>query len=137
MTFSRFTMPAEASRFLSAFPINLRPRAIFFFFFFNDPAPTEFYPFPLHAAFPIFGVFDYFLPAGGGQFHRHYYPAPRARNDLDAAALLCLGAIRDGFSVAAGFPAPGSRGRSEEHTSELQSQSNLVCRLLLEKKKQE
>src|SRR5256886_10125225 len=30
------------------------------------------------------------------------------------------------------FPA---RGRSEEHTSELQSQSNLVCRLLLEKKK--
>src|SRR5438270_9509245 len=29
-----------------------------------------------------------------------------------------------------------SRGRSEEHTSELQSQSNLVCRLLLEKKKQ-
>src|SRR2546430_13275067 len=29
-----------------------------------------------------------------------------------------------------------SCGRSEEHTSELQSQSNLVCRLLLEKKKQ-
>src|SRR2546430_16680331 len=36
-------------------------------------------------------------------------------------------------------PAPraegGERLRSEEHTSELQSQSNLVCRLLLEKKK--
>src|SRR2546430_6252988 len=32
-----------------------------------------------------------------------------------------------------GDPA-GGRGRSEEHTSELQSQSNLVCRLLLEKK---
>src|SRR5688572_32020235 len=31
--------------------------------------------------------------------------------------------------------AGGARGRSEEHTSELQSQSNLVCRLLLEKKK--
>src|SRR5256886_9107679 len=30
----------------------------------------------------------------------------------------------------------GWRGRSEEHTSELQSQSNLVCRLLLEKKQQ-
>src|SRR3989475_5828385 len=29
-----------------------------------------------------------------------------------------------------------AQGRSEEHTSELQSQSNLVCRLLLEKKKQ-
>src|SRR2546430_5534443 len=31
--------------------------------------------------------------------------------------------------------APVLRDRSEEHTSELQSQSNLVCRLLLEKKK--
>src|SRR5688572_31919508 len=30
---------------------------------------------------------------------------------------------------------PCRAGRSEEHTSELQSQSNLVCRLLLEKKK--
>src|SRR2546427_7431375 len=37
-------------------------------------------------------------------------------------------------------PEPGRRGRrarSEEHTSELQSQSNLVCRLLLEKKKKD
>src|SRR2546430_4759379 len=33
------------------------------------------------------------------------------------------------------FPAGGRGARSEEHTSELQSQSNLVCRLLLEKKK--
>src|SRR2546427_5173016 len=32
-------------------------------------------------------------------------------------------------------PASAMRARSEEHTSELQSQSNLVCRLLLEKKK--
>src|SRR5688572_30943659 len=32
---------------------------------------------------------------------------------------------------------PGIRPRSEEHTSELQSQSNLVCRLLLEKKKKQ
>src|SRR2546427_7523881 len=32
---------------------------------------------------------------------------------------------------------PGQRMRSEEHTSELQSQSNLVCRLLLEKKKKQ
>src|SRR5205085_5509306 len=32
-------------------------------------------------------------------------------------------------------PSPPPAGRSEEHTSELQSQSNLVCRLLLEKKK--
>src|SRR2546430_13443418 len=39
---------------------------------------------------------------------------------------------------SAGLPGrrrPGAGPRSEEHTSELQSQSNLVCRLLLEKKK--
>src|SRR2546430_10550900 len=41
--------------------------------------------------------------------------------------------------TASPSPAPMSAevGRSEEHTSELQSQSNLVCRLLLEKKKQQ
>src|SRR2546427_6983601 len=42
-------------------------------------------------------------------------------------------------SPTRGRPVPGpiasGRSRSEEHTSELQSQSNLVCRLLLEKKK--
>src|SRR2546430_10396846 len=42
--------------------------------------------------------------------------------------------------LAMGFVGPEQKGlqhqlRSEEHTSELQSQSNLVCRLLLEKKK--
>src|SRR2546430_4253019 len=43
--------------------------------------------------------------------------------------------VRRGNSRA-GEPGPGAgRQRSEEHTSELQSQSNLVCRLLLEKKK--
>src|SRR6266478_7919071 len=38
-------------------------------------------------------------------------------------------------SVQPGRGSPRRRARSEEHTSELQSQSNLVCRLLLEKKK--
>src|SRR5260370_29789426 len=35
------------------------------------------------------------------------------------------------------FPSPSLEARSEEHTSELQSHLNLVCRLLLEKKKSE
>src|SRR5688572_31435242 len=56
------------------------------------------------------------------------------------AGILALGAIgimkvvsdRQGTDAAAAVPPPA---RSEEHTSELQSQSNLVCRLLLEKKK--
>src|SRR5260370_11100831 len=38
-------------------------------------------------------------------------------------------------AVGIGTPRPRARGRSEEHTSELQSDLNLVCRLLLEKKK--
>src|SRR2546430_10251912 len=38
------------------------------------------------------------------------------------------------FRLLQGFALGGEVGRSEEHTSELQSQSNLVCRLLLEKK---
>src|SRR2546430_11640322 len=42
----------------------------------------------------------------------------------------------DGNSLGCGTPSRSTRRqRSEEHTSELQSQSNLVCRLLLEKKK--
>src|SRR5688572_32092414 len=41
---------------------------------------------------------------------------------------------RAGGEQADHFHRPQSRRRSEEHTSELQSQSNLVCRLLLEKK---
>src|SRR2546430_12905569 len=55
--------------------------------------------------------------------------------------------LRDGTVIATGYrfhrlnreeaiAIPETGGRSEEHTSELQSQSNLVCRLLLEKKKQ-
>src|SRR2546430_12344820 len=52
----------------------------------------------------------------------------------------CMGAVaipaREAVNIdihPTAFIAPGAR--SEEHTSELQSQSNLVCRLLLEKKK--
>src|SRR2546430_10408940 len=39
------------------------------------------------------------------------------------------------FHQGSKYPSPAPAVRSEEHTSELQSQSNLVCRLLLEKKK--
>src|SRR2546430_3454055 len=41
----------------------------------------------------------------------------------------------DGHALACKLQYPDMQSRSEEHTSELQSQSNLVCRLLLEKKK--
>src|SRR5688572_24230404 len=55
--------------------------------------------------------------------------------DDDRLVLLDFPAPGVGRDEAAGMPADLSPVRSEEHTSELQSQSNLVCRLLLEKKK--
>src|SRR2546430_11393329 len=82
--------------------------SILFFFFFNDTATTEIYTLSLHDALPICG----------GASRRHTERTPISRPAW--AWRLC---------VASREP------RSEEHTSELQSQSNLVCRLLLEKKK--
>src|SRR5256885_17156006 len=78
-------------------------------FFFNDTATTEIYTLSLHDALPI----SKHVSAGdcGGEL---------LDEERDA---LC--------PVVQGIPF----FRSEEHTSELQSPCNLVCRLLLEKKK--
>src|SRR2546427_11334937 len=81
------------------------------FFFFNDTATTEIYTLSLHDALPI--CFSNTLS--------------QAMRELPGGAAGFMA-----VSVVA-FIVLGSR--SEEHTSELQSQSNLVCRLLLEKKK--
>src|SRR5256885_10930925 len=75
------------------------------FFFFNDTATTEIYTLSLHDALPIF------VAQQQGLF------APRALPRFNATT------------------GPSATLRSEEHTSELQSPCNLVCRLLLEKKK--
>src|SRR5438093_9902811 len=90
-----------------------------FFFFFTDTATTVIYTFSLHDALPICVVADE-EPAGAD--HRRGPHVERGRCDP--------------FTPAEGAAAVvnGSH-RSEEHTSELQSLTNLVCRLLLEKKK--
>src|SRR2546426_1704871 len=86
-----------------------------FFFFFNDTATTEIYTLSLHDALPIL--------AGAAQLVTSESGPPCAKvswpRSGDAAR----------WSASQGSP------RSEEHTSELQSPCNLVCRLLLEKKK--
>src|SRR2546427_8886055 len=64
------------------------------------------------------------------------YQVPRAEFDallLEHAKKLGVDVRQPATALAVAFDADGVR--SEEHTSELQSQSNLVCRLLLEKKK--
>src|SRR2546426_4402195 len=92
--------------------------AIFFFFFFNDTATTEIYTLSLHDALPISCDFNITNPNS---------PPPCGSNatadQIKACAVGVLVALRVDV-------------RSEEHTSELQSPCNLVCRLLLEKKKQ-
>src|SRR5947207_11675535 len=90
------------------------------YFFFNDPATTEIYTLSLHDALPIWSQRRM---RRRRPTRRRWGPFPRPRSR------------RRGPSRSPRCP-PRSR-RSEEHTSELQSHSDLVCRLLLEKKKKE
>src|SRR5438874_12477363 len=76
------------------------------FFFFNDTATTEIYTLSLHDALPIFGGDAHVDRSAGRRVERRLVDERHSRG-----------------------------GRSEEHTSELQSRRDLVCRLLLEKKK--
>src|SRR4051812_49947574 len=85
-------------------------------FFFNDTATPEIYTLSLHDALPIS---PRWVVARG--------PRGRARRRL--------GTDRGGARARGRRPSARARRRSEEHTSELQSHVNLVCRLLLEKKK--
>src|SRR5438034_2672479 len=88
------------------------------FFFFNDTATTEIYTLSLHDALPIFAVTSSASPDSPR-------PIRTSRLSVLAEKVTRLGPR---FSNRAVY-------RSEEHTSELQSHSDLVCRLLLEKKK--
>src|SRR5437867_8206109 len=85
----------------------------FYFFFFNDTATTEIYTLSLHDALPIWQR-QAFLQAEG------------ERNVI----ITGIPGV-----IAAGTKWKIAWQRSEEHTSELQSPYDLVCRLLLEKKK--
>src|SRR2546430_5093105 len=88
-----------------------------FFFFFNDTATTEIYTLSLHDALPIYRITDICRAVDDS-----------VGEEIVGSSSVCFIPAGGGFSAQA--------KRSEEHTSELQSQSNLVCRLLLEKKKE-
>src|SRR5256885_12243054 len=103
--------------------------SVFFIFFFNDTATTEIYTLSLHDALPICVL----------RVRDGLSLLPTALTEA-AATLLDVGANADaGYSAIRRAVLSGEitrrLRRSEEHTSELQSPCNLVCRLLLEKKK--
>src|SRR2546430_7410849 len=100
----------------------------YLFFFFNDTATTEIYTLSLHDALPI-SLLSTFVSLVIGTI---------AAYALARLKFFAVGTFGTGIFVT--YLVPTSLlflplARSEEHTSELQSQSNLVCRLLLEKKK--
>src|SRR5688572_31590450 len=87
-----------------------------FVFCFNDTATTEIYTLSLHDALPIWWKW---------RSSNRKSTCPRSPTSRQSC----------GSSISSSATRPRPAPRSEEHTSELQSQSNLVCRLLLEKKK--
>src|SRR5256885_12402732 len=95
------------------------------FFFFNDTATTEIYTLSLHDALPIFPM----LQIGG------WYDIFLAGTFENFLGLSKLKTSPQRILVGPWTHHGNERARSEEHTSELQSPCNLVCRLLLEKKK--
>src|SRR2546422_8358505 len=96
------------------------------FFFFNDTATTEIYTLSLHDALPISVAKELYLsPATVATHVSHVLEKLGFSSRVEIAAWIVERRLRQ--------EADGPR--SEEHTSELQSRLHLVCRLLLEKKK--
>src|SRR5205085_10415497 len=100
--------------------------SLFFFFFFLLIRPP-----PRSTLFPYTTLFRSAVHVLRHGRDRVLVPGSR----LEARAPPAGGRGGRASQPAAQARAGGRRLRSEEHTSELQSQSNLVCRLLLEKKK--
>src|SRR3712207_6955738 len=98
---------------------------LFLFFFFNDTATTEIYTLSLHDALPI-------CP---GQKGVACGIRVRLADIQEQAGLLPVAHQSRKLSPTPGDDRDRGTSRSEEHTSELQSRQYLVCRLLLEKKK--
>src|SRR5256885_7104851 len=127
----------RCDRDISKFILLIFRYLIYFFFFLNDTPTPEIYPFPLPAALPIPPI---------------RCPSSSRRKCAKRSAISRPSTATNGPPPGArsatatwrkrkALPAPQQRrntstpsSRSEEHTSELQSPCNLVCRLLLEKK---
>src|SRR5256885_8840464 len=107
----------------------------FFFFFLNDPPPTESSPLPLHAPLPIGERQTAGAEAGDGECHGRHLSDPVDDARREQATGETADALEgDQYAEEGRRAVQAAVDRSEEHTSELQSPCNLVCRLLLEKK---
>src|SRR5688572_32998457 len=100
---------------------------VFFLFSFTDPTTSGIYTLSLHDALPIYSGVGLSLKMC-------------SLSTIAGSAAAAKFAVSEARAIAAPrslescMTTPSAGRRSEEHTSELQSQSNLVCRLLLEKK---
>src|SRR3989440_9625957 len=116
---------------------NVVFEVLYLFFFLNDTPPTEISPLSLHDALPISQTLSWpFF-----EEHHRRFAEELARwadatlpglphDNVDRACRARVKALGKAGFLKACVPSE----RSEEHTSELQSRSDLVCRLLLEKK---
>src|SRR5438094_8387882 len=102
-------------------------------FFFNDPATTEIYTLSLHDALPILNevrsvLMEKSLTSAANVGGKRVQEFER----------LLASYVKSKYAVAVNSGTSALQAaRSEEHTSELQSPYDLVCRLLLEKKKKD
>src|SRR5689334_24737492 len=116
---------------------NIRLLLLFTCFFFNDPPTTQTYTLSLHDALPIsihgalstncMAAVSTRKPPSSGSVTTN--PANDATSANQRTEFGCASLPIASSSA----PATIGNQRSEEHTSELQSQFHLVCRLLLEK----
>src|SRR5207237_9371778 len=101
---------------ISYLPHTIHRILIIFLFFFNDTSTTYIYTLSLHDALPISNQII-MIPSAISKMVGHLMSQSMRYTQMSYELKIQL--------------------RSEEHTSELQSHLNLVCRLLLEKKKKE
>src|SRR5260370_28975970 len=131
-----FIMFSFFSVFISISLYDIHSLLSSFFFFFNDTAPTEISPLPLHDPLPIFLI----ELAVGEQKHRVLFTGRLNRRGTAEAQFRFPAGLTGSYQlryvvdtlIGSTEYTQAISVRSEEHTSELQSHLNLVCRLLLE-----
>src|SRR5690606_41319290 len=106
------------------YPPSPNPHRLTPFLLSNDRAPPERYTLSLHDALPIYAQIEFEDDPINYDTAPTTNPVSQLQEALDSGEALLTHGIGRRRGVV----------RSEEHTSELQSRENLVCRLLLEKK---